>query len=207
MLLREKPSLEIQPRSLIETSMPYQLKHDWFTRPLPENVRLADNCWIYSSFAFLHYRSNQPIGVSVDENSGVYHGTFFDLGPTGTVEIGKYCSLVGVIIATNHRVAIGDYSFIAHEVVIADEACQIPAKFFANESQNDSRLRREIVIGQNVWIGAQVAIVGSVQIGEGAIIGAGTVVSGDVPPYTLCAGNPMRKIREINRPIGQIGTG
>jgi acetyltransferase-like isoleucine patch superfamily enzyme len=54
-----------------------------------------------------------------------------------------------------------------------------------------------IEIGQNVWIGAQVVVAGHVRIGEGAIIGAGTLVTHDVAPYTMCGGNPMRMLRTL----------
>ena len=99
--------------------MPHQrLAHDWFSLPLPDNIRLGKRTWLYSSYAFAHYSSEAPVGLRVGSDTGLYHGTFFDLGPNGEVEIGDYCSLVGAIFATNGRVTIGNYTFIAHEVVI-----------------------------------------------------------------------------------------
>jgi acetyltransferase-like isoleucine patch superfamily enzyme len=53
------------------------------------------------------------------------------------------------------------------------------------------------MISDFVWIGANVIILKGVTIGEGAIVGAGSVVTKDVPPYTIVAGNPARIIREI----------
>src|SRR6185295_13603849 len=103
------------------------LEHDWFSRPLPGNVSIGDRSWLYSSYAFLHYRSRRPTGVSIDRDSGVYDGSFFELGPDGEVHIGDYCAVVGAVIRTDRRVVIGSYSFIAHEVVIADHAWAKPA--------------------------------------------------------------------------------
>jgi galactoside O-acetyltransferase len=52
-------------------------------------------------------------------------------------------------------------------------------------------------IGNKVWIGSNSIILKGVTIGEGSIIGAGAVVTNDVPPWTIVAGNPARVIREI----------
>lgn len=52
-------------------------------------------------------------------------------------------------------------------------------------------------ISDYVWIGANAIILKGVTIGEGAIVGAGSVVTKDIPPYTIVAGNPARIIREI----------
>ncbi len=50
-------------------------------------------------------------------------------------------------------------------------------------------------IGNDVWIGTRVMLVGNIHVGDGAIIGAGSVVTKDVPPYAVVAGNPARVIR------------
>src|SRR5262249_52098681 len=131
-------------------------------------------------------------GVRIGHDSGIYNGTFFDLGPDAEVIIGNYCTLVGAIISTNGKVEIGDYAFLAHEVVLADDEAATPApRRLASAS---------IVIGPNSWVGARAILLSGAQIGEGAIIGAAAVVRGNVPPYTLVAGNPARVIREIARP-------
>ena len=143
-----------------------------FSQPLPENVVLGKGTWLYSTYAFLHYRSRMPTGVVVGYDTGLYNGTFFDLGPRGTVQIGNFCSLVGAIICTNSRVSIGDHSLIAHEVVIADTEYSTPAT--PDLPPPTSRGQLEIEIGHNVWIGARSTILGGTRIGEGAIIGAAT---------------------------------
>lgn len=61
---------------------------------------------------------------------------------------------------------------------------------------SDMPLKGDTVIGNDVWIGQNAVILPGVNIGDGAIIGANSVVSRDVPPYTVAAGNPAREIRK-----------
>jgi acetyltransferase-like isoleucine patch superfamily enzyme len=175
-----------------------RLEHDWYSQPLPPSVRLEARSWLYSSYSFAHFASRSSTAVYVGNDSGLYHGTFFDLGPNAEIHIGEYCSIVGAIFATNGRVSIGDYSFIAHEVVIADTHWATPHQDDSgNGSSRAETLQSNIEIGRNVWIGAHASIIGNVRIGEGAIIGAGTVVTENVPEFAVCVGNPMRIVRSV----------
>ena len=169
----------------------HSLAHDWFPRALPANVQLGPRSWCYSSFSCLHFRSRRPCGLRVGSDTGIYHGTFFDLGPEAEVEVGNYCTLVGAIISTNGRVIIGDYSFIAHEVVLSHHFAATP-HVAAPEVKPAPADPRPIVIADNVWIGARAVILGGASLGEGAVVGAAAVVNFDVPPYAIVAGNPAR---------------
>ncbi len=178
-------------------AVPNVLEHDWFPRKVPDNVVLGEGSWLYSSFAFLHYSSRIPHAVRVGRNSGIYHGTFFELGPAGQVEIGNYCTLVGAMICTNRRIVIEDYTFIAHEVVLADTAAAVPFSGRpVSQPSHGSGVSAESVphnaihIGPNSWIGARAVLLAGAAIGEGTIIGAGSVVDFVVPPYAIVAGNP-----------------
>jgi galactoside O-acetyltransferase len=61
-------------------------------------------------------------------------------------------------------------------------------------------LRKPVIIGKRVWIGFNAIVLKGVTIGEGAVIGAGSVVTRDVPPYCIVAGNPARIVREMDKP-------
>jgi len=63
---------------------------------------------------------------------------------------------------------------------------------------------RSITIEDDVWIGCRVIILKGVHVGKGAIIGAGSVVTKDIPPYMLVAGNPARQIKPLPRPAATI---
>ena len=62
-------------------------------------------------------------------------------------------------------------------------------------SLEDLPLKGDTVVGNDVWIGQNVTILPGVHIGDGAIIGANSLVSKDVPPYCIVGGNPCREIR------------
>ncbi len=54
-----------------------------------------------------------------------------------------------------------------------------------------------VIIEDDCWIGAGAIILNGITIGKGSVVGAGSVVTKDVPPYTIVAGNPARKIKDI----------
>ena len=59
----------------------------------------------------------------------------------------------------------------------------------------------DVVIGDRAWIAYRAVILPGITIGEGAIVAAGAIVTKDVPPFTIVAGNPARKIGERNRDL------
>lgn len=169
------------------------LEHDWFPELLPGNVEIGPNSWLYSSYAFLHFQSKREPAVQIGASCGVYDGSFFELGPEGKVVIGDYTAVVGVIFSTNGTVSIGRYSFLAHEVVIADHHAMVPPE--AGRAVNAG----EILIGDEVWIGAGVTLLSGAKIGFGAVIGAGAVIDFEVPAMTIVAGNPARVVGTVPR--------
>lgn len=175
------------------------LGHDWFDRPLPDNVRIGSGSWLHSSYAFLHNRSQRPCALSVGRSSGIYQGSFFELGPQGEVRIGDYCTLVGVIIASNGRVLIGSYAFLAHEVVIADHFAAVPWRPGADSIAPAPQTGPSVVLGDDVWIGARATLLKGARIGSGAVVGAGTVVDFEVPAGAVVAGSPARIVGRAGR--------
>jgi acetyltransferase-like isoleucine patch superfamily enzyme len=96
---------------------------------------------------------------------------------------------------------IGSGVRIAHHVAIhtADHGFSDP-----DRSVSDQRkVRAQVTIGDNVWIGCHVVILKGVTIGEGAILGAGSVVTRDVPANTIVAGNPARPIATREASLGE----
>jgi len=175
------------------------LEHDWFPKLLPSNVMIGQNSWLYSSFAFLHFKSQKEVAVIIGKSCGIYNGTFFELGPEGVVEIGDFSTLVGVIISTNGSVSIGNYCVLAHEVVIADCHAMTPYYSRITTERYKSKNSDNISIGNNVWVGTGVTILSGAKIGDGAVIGAGSVINFQVPAMTIVAGNPAGIVGTVPR--------
>jgi acetyltransferase-like isoleucine patch superfamily enzyme len=164
------------------------LEHDWFPGPLPANIALGERTWLYSAYAFVHYRSERPCGVRVGHDTGIYTETFFELGPQGEVEIGDFCTVAGPVIATNGRVVIGSHVLISREVIIADHFAAAPP----DVGRGAAGPRAEIVVGDCAWLGARAVLLDGARLGPGVIVGASTVVDFEVPAYAVVAGSPAR---------------
>jgi acetyltransferase-like isoleucine patch superfamily enzyme len=165
------------------------LDHDWFPASLPENTVIGEGSWLHSSYAFLQYRSRQPVGLRVGRRSGVYVGTMFNLGPQAQMDVGDCTILGGVVVSSNGRVDIGSYALLSYEVILA-------GRDFAVPPGDDPPEDPPIVIGDDTWVGARAVVLGGASIGQGAIVGACSVVTGLVPPYAIVAGNPARVVGE-----------
>ncbi|WP_295797902.1 acyltransferase [uncultured Microbulbifer sp.] len=111
------------------------------------------------------------------------------------------------------RITIGDYVLIspgvrisAAESIAIGDACMFAANVYISDSDwhgiynraRPFRCTAPISIGNNVWIGDSAIVCKGVTIGENSVIGAGSVVTRDVPANTVVAGNPARPIKEIN---------
>jgi len=171
-------------------SAPQTLAHDWFPAPLPGNVRLGAGSWLYSSYAFRHCRSTRPNALRTGRHCGIYLGSSFELGPAGEVEMGDYCTLVGVIVATNARTRIGHYCFLAHDVVIADAAFARPWVESDDPAPSSAEPDDAVVLGDDVWVATGAVLLRGTRLGDGAIVGAGAVVNSVVPPRAIVGGNP-----------------
>jgi acetyltransferase-like isoleucine patch superfamily enzyme len=87
---------------------------------------------------------------------------------------------------------------IADDVMIGPNVSLITSGHALEPSRRrDVNIAKPIVIERNVWIAAGAIVIGGVAVGENSVVAAGSVVTKDVPPNTLVAGNPARVIRSI----------
>ena len=100
------------------------------------------------------------------------------------------------------NIHIGDNVMIGPNVTLATPMHPLlPEERNIRKRQDGSFYNLEyakpITIKDNCWLASNVVVCGGVTIGEGCVIGAGSVVTRDIPPYSLAAGNPCRVIRKI----------
>lgn len=101
--------------------------------------------------------------------------------------IGKFCSIGhGAYIGLwEHNMAVSTHSFYLYET----------SGNFVKGYKNYDKCALTTVIGNDVWVGANSVILKGRTIGDGAIVGAGSVVTRDVPPYAIAVGNPARIVK------------
>ena len=149
--------------------------------------KAGENLFI-DEFAKIH----EPELVSVGDNVAIHHGVF--IYPEGyEIEIGSdtHFAPYGILYGP---LSVGNKCAIAGHVVLASSAhthalVDVP---FVDQPLD----KRKITIEDNVWIGANAVVTPGITIGTGSIIGAGAVVTKDVPPYSVMGGVPAKLIRK-----------
>lgn len=96
-------------------------------------------------------------------------------------------------VVGNGRVIIEDFTYISPDVSIITSS---------HNKKNMEEILEDVIIEKLCWIGSNVIILPGIKIGEGSIIGSGSVVSKNIPKYSIAFGNPIkvRNSREINFP-------
>jgi carbonic anhydrase/acetyltransferase-like protein (isoleucine patch superfamily) len=183
------------------------LSWDWYPGIIPGNVEVDETAYVETTFSFHLFRSEQPVGVRIGRGASTYLGTMFDVGPRGRVRVGEYALVHGARILCDEEVEIGDYALVSWNVVLMDtyrvpfdpgerrrELGRVPGRSPRHLAGGKPRPVR---LGRNVWIGFDACVLPGVTIGEGAVVGARSVVAEDVPPFTVVAGNPARVVRRL----------
>jgi acetyltransferase-like isoleucine patch superfamily enzyme len=120
-------------------------------------------------------------------------GNFTYIGENSRIartKIGKYCSIGPNVLCGLGKHPSRDFVSI-HPIFYST---QNPAQITFSDANYFAEYE-PIEIGSDVWVGANAIILDGVKIGDGAIISAGTVVTGDVEPYSIIGGVPGRLIR------------
>ncbi|MBX5495493.1 MAG: acyltransferase, partial [Bryobacteraceae bacterium] len=144
----------------------------------------------------IHIGNNVTVGFGLD----ILSGRFLDkpqLIIKDRVSIGD-----NLVVSVNQQVVIEEDVLIASNCRISDnDGHPKRADLRAQNAPLDPRDIRPVRICRNAWIGNNAHILKGVTIGEGAIIGANSVVISDIPPYSLAFGNPAEVyFRDVGRP-------
>lgn len=155
------------------------------TQKIADDVKLGKGVKIYD-FVNLY-------GCEIGDNTKI--GAFVEIQKN--VKVGKNCKISSHTFICE-GVTIEDNVFIGHHVVfINDKYPRATTETGALQTEADWQVQRTLV-KRGASIGSGSVILCNVTIGEEAIVGAGSVVTKDVPPRTVVAGNPARIIRRID---------
>lgn len=134
---------------------------------LGNDVRIREHVWIQVTSSLTNLGRGLTIGDST------YIGPRCMIGAGGGIAIGSHVTIGAAVdlLAENHK--FKDADILINQQGVA---------------------RKGIVIEDDVWIGNRVAVLDGVRVFRGAVLGAGSVVTKDVPAYTVVAGNPARPI-------------
>jgi acetyltransferase-like isoleucine patch superfamily enzyme len=169
---------------------------------------LFGNDVVFYKSARIINNAGSRTAISIGRHSHV-RGELLTFPQGGKITVGEYCYIgEHSYIWSVESIEIGDRVMIAHNVSVFDNlthpisAVKRHAQFCSIISAGNPELidlaASPVRIGDDAWIGCMSVILKGVTIGKGAIIGAGSVVTKDVPPYVIVAGNPAVVIREIS---------
>jgi acetyltransferase-like isoleucine patch superfamily enzyme len=171
---------------------------------IKEQLKILRRCYIAKTkFPFIKIEFNTAIGDDVSIGNDVRvlsHCRLSNVKINSFTYIGGSCHI--------SQATIGSFCSIAENVIIGlgkhptSVFVSTYPGFYSNASgathffQQNFQEHDPVIIGNDVWIGTRACILDGVKIGDGAIIGANAVVTKNVEPYSIVAGNPARVIRK-----------
>jgi acetyltransferase-like isoleucine patch superfamily enzyme len=171
--------------------------------------KIADFSHIMNAQLHLQGRARAPFSVRLRGR--------VQLSGCGEVVLGEGVSLNGTVVPielityTSGRIEIGNHTFINYGSSIAARAsvkigsyCHLGHYTFVMDNDQHDVVRHTelpqsdpVIIEDHVWIGSKAVILPGVRIGSRAVIGAGSIVTRDIPPRCVAAGNPARALRHL----------
>lgn len=145
-------------------------------------ISIGDNFLITSGFGINAVSSNILGAFHVEANA--------------SLNIGDNVGMNSTRIRVRNNVTIGDNVKIGAGALLIDTDSH-PLNYLIRRSSNDCTKSSPIIIGDDVWIGAQSIILKGVTIGARSIIGAGSVVTKSIPADCIAAGNPCKVVKKL----------
>jgi acetyltransferase-like isoleucine patch superfamily enzyme len=102
-------------------------------------------------------------------------------------------------------ITVGEYAFFGHYVAVLAGGHDME-KFGRERQLAIPRTGHDVVIENGVWLATHVLVIGPCRIGEHAVVAGGSLVRGDVEPYTVVAGRPAKVVRRLNPPAASASS-
>ncbi|MBS7577639.1 MULTISPECIES: sugar O-acetyltransferase [unclassified Enterococcus] len=171
--------------------------------PNDEDLVKEQNLWLDRLYDFNHTRASQN-----EKRQDILEQLLAEIGENCYIEPPFYANWGGHHLHLGHRVYanfnltcvddthiyIGDDTMIGPNVTLATAGHPISP----NQRLEKYQFNQAITIGKNCWLGAGVIVLPGVSIGDHSIIGAGSVVTRDIPANKVAFGNPCRVVRDIS---------
>ena len=202
-LLKVKNFNEIDSNTIIEESTVIK------GSKIDKNIRINKNSKIlYSSLSGNINIGNNTLLNSIQASGNISIGNYCRVRSCfllGNISIGNYTSLWGPNLdfrSSKENIKIGNFCSIARNVSFQSfnhnhkkvTTYFIGQNLFNEKWENEKISKGDITILNDVWIGTQSVILGGVIIGNGAVVAANSVVTNNVPPYSIVAGSPAKVI-------------
>ena len=150
----------------------------------PQHLKIFGNNISIGDYATLITAPDKRIDLSTWQTDKI----------NGELQLGKYILISpGTSIRSAKKIVIGDSTMIASDVTITDSDWHD-----IYDRTDYVASPKEVIIQENVWIGEKSLILKGSKIGKNSIIGAGSVVSGEVPANVIFAGNPAKQIKKLD---------
>jgi acetyltransferase-like isoleucine patch superfamily enzyme len=186
-----------------------RVEGDWWKDPIPSNVHFGTGFYCESAQIFRKLHSRREDAVHIGDYVSCYAGCSFAIGENGRCTVGDFTLLNGALIMAEELIEIGSYCLVSWNVGIADSDfhplepaqrlidAQALAPFFENRPSRPTLKTAPVKICDNVWIGMNAVILKGVMIGENSVVAAGSVVTKNVEPNTVVAGNPAVVVKKF----------
>lgn len=136
--------------------------------------------------------------ISIGKYTCINQSCSLTVTDSGEIKIGDNCGIGPFSqISASNKIVIGNGVRTGASILITDNAHGKFEITDLSQKVDDREIvsKGPVIIEDNVWIGAKASILPNVTVGEGSIIGANSVVTKNVPPYSMVAGNPAKIIR------------
>ena len=186
-----------------------RIEGDWWADPIPPNVQFGAGFYCETAQIFRFLRNREEGAVKLGDYVSCYAGCSFSLGQKGRATVGDFTLMNGALVMAEELIEIGSYCLISWNVGIADSDfhpsdpaqrridAHALAPYYKDRPPRPPIRTAPVRIADNVWIGMNAVILKGVTIGENSVVAAGSVVSKNVAPNTVVAGNPAVVVKEL----------